>query len=99
MLNGIRLQRRNFTHLVKENTEILVYLTYSGALFARSRRYSRGDNKSDDIQSRGIGTTAHVANKAVAQSRIAADIFEKHNLLRLRQYTAARRGAARRGNK
>ena len=55
----------------------------------------REDNKSDDIQSRGIGVAARVANRAVAQSQIAADIFEKHNLLRLRQYMYSR--AAQRG--
>ena len=50
----------------------------------------REDNKSDDIQSRGIGVAARVANRAVAQSQIAADIFEKDNLLRLRQYMYSR---------
>jgi len=48
------------------------------------------DNKSDDIQSQGIDAAARVANGTVAQSQIAADIFEKHNLLRLRQCTARR---------
>lgn len=57
----------------------------------------RRDNKSDDIQSRGIGAAARVANRAVAQSQIAADIFEKHNLLRLRQYMYS--GTARCSNK